>query len=200
MSSENQLFTQALQVVPLLITESKDQYEEIHGGFVREIAPSGIVERQYVDDICYLSWDIRLRRCKAALINLSFRKALEKILNELMRHLSSDLDFDRLEANTLAYDWFHSQDERRKVLKLLDQFHLDETAIEAEAIRNCAPDLALLEKLLASLESRRNRTLRNIAEYRADLGLKLRAASDCIIEGEVLLVEQDAAKEPPAAA
>src|ERR1700683_917483 len=150
MSSGNQLSSQGLQVVPLLITESKDQYEEIRDAFVREIAPSGIVERQYVDDICYLSWDIlRLRRCKAALINLSFRKALEKILNELLRHLSSEFDFDKLEANTLAHDWFHSQRERSKVLKLLDQFHLDETAIEAEAIRTCAADLELLEKLLA---------------------------------------------------
>ncbi len=43
---------------------------------------------------------------------------------------------------------------------MLNYFELDESAIEAEAIRRSAADIELLDKLLASLESRRDKALR----------------------------------------
>ena len=39
-------------------------------------------------------------------------------------------------------------------------FHLDESAIEAEAIRRSAADIELLDRLLASIEARRDKALR----------------------------------------
>jgi hypothetical protein len=70
--------------------------------------------------------------------------------------------------------------------------------IEAEAIRKSAADLELLDRLLASLESRRNRTLRCIGEYRSALAQQLKESSAQMLDGEVLAL--DAPSDKTAAA
>jgi hypothetical protein len=56
--------------MPLLITESRNEFDEIGDALSREIKPSGIIEEMYTADVAYLLWEIRrLRRCKAAIIN-----------------------------------------------------------------------------------------------------------------------------------
>jgi hypothetical protein len=45
-----------------------------------------MVEQIYVADIAQLVWEIRrLRRCKASIINLAFRTALEKLAAQFLR-------------------------------------------------------------------------------------------------------------------
>ena len=65
---------------------------------------------------------------------------------------------------------------------MLRRFHLDESAIEAEAIKQSMPYLESLDKMLASLEARRDKVLRRVAEYRSGLAQQLRATTDRIIE------------------
>ena len=60
--------------------------------------------------------------------------------------------------------------------------------------------LEQLDRLLSSLESRRNKALRCVAEYRGGLARQLREGSERIIEGEVLRLEQAPSKKAPAAA
>jgi len=60
------------------------------------------------------------------------------------------------ESEALAFEWFTDPKARRQVAEILNRFHLDETAIEAEAIRSVAADLELLDRMLMSLEVRRN--------------------------------------------
>jgi hypothetical protein len=58
----------------------------------------------------------------------------------------------------------------------------------------------LLDKMLTSLESRRDKALRCVAEYRASLAHQLRESADRIIDGKGVLRLQDAAsKRSPAA-
>jgi hypothetical protein len=115
---------------------------------------------------------------------------LEKLLAELLRQPGQYAHDVWNEAQNLAHGWFFDEAIKRQVRELLRQFHLDESAIEAEAFRTAAAELDLIDKLLASLESRRNRALRCIAEYRADLAEKLRASSKRVLDGEVLTVER----------
>ena len=66
-----------LPKVPLLITESADEFDALRDAFEREIKPRGIVEQMYVPDISSIVWEIlRLRRCKVVIINAAFRSAL----------------------------------------------------------------------------------------------------------------------------
>src|SRR5215831_4973473 len=79
-------------------------------------------------------------------------------------------------------------------------FDLNESAIEAEAIRKSSSDLELLDRMLSSLESRRNKALGCVAEYRASLAHQLRESADRIIDGkDVLRLEHPSSKRPTAA-
>src|SRR6516164_4334146 len=76
-----------LPKLPLLITESAEEFDALRDAFEQEIKPRGIIEQMYVHDICSIVWEIlRLRRCKAAvIINSAFRSALEHLLEQLLR-------------------------------------------------------------------------------------------------------------------
>ena len=201
MSKQRRARSALLPVSPLLITESADEFDRIHDAFNQEIKPRGITMRMYVADIAYLTWEIlRLRRCKMGIINSAFRAALEKLLVQLLREPGGYAHQVEDEAESLAYAWFSDPAARKNVSELLGDFQLDELAIEAEAIRSSAADLERLDRLLASLESRRNKAFRCIADYRASLARQLRESSDRIIDGKVLALENASSKTPSAAA
>ena len=58
------------------------------------------------------------------------------------------------------------------------------SAIEAQAIKSLASELEILDKRLMSLETRRNRAIRNIAEYRESFARKVPEGSGRIIEAD----------------
>jgi hypothetical protein len=104
------------------------------------------------------------------------------------------------EAQTLAQSWFTDQEAKKQVSEILSGFDLDESAIEAEAIRRSSSDLEVLDRMLTSLESRRNKALGCVAEYRASLAQQLRDSADRIIDAKGVLRLEDAASERSTAA
>ena len=192
-----------LPKVSLLITESADEFDALRDAFEREIKPRGIIEQMYVHDISSIVWEIlRLRRCKVVIINSAFRSALQNLLKQLLRQ-PGQYDHDtqlRKQAEALAQAWFTDQEAKKQVSEILSQFELDESAIEAEAIRKSSSDLELLDRMLTSLESRRNKALGCVAEYRASLAQQLRDSADRIIDGkDVLPLERAASNRSTAA-
>jgi hypothetical protein len=155
----------------------------------------------YVHDICAIVWEIlRLRRCKVIIINSAFRSALQNLLKQLLRR-PGQLEFQvEGEAQALAQSWFTDQEAKKQVSEILSQFDLDESAIEAEAIRRSSSDLELLDGMLTSLESRRNKALGCVAEYRASLAHQLRESADRIIDDKGVLPLEDASSKRPTAA
>jgi hypothetical protein len=199
MSRTNELTL--LPKLPLLITESADEFDALRDAFQQDIKPRGIIEQMYVHDICAIVWEIlRLRRCKAVIINVAFRRASENLLGQLLRR-SPECGFDvQDEAQELAHAWFTDQEAKKQVSEILSRFDLDESAIEAEAIRSSSSDLELLDRMLTSLESRRNKALGCVAEYRATLAHQLRESADRIIDGKGVLRLEDAASTHSTAA
>src|SRR5262249_22965967 len=108
-----------LPKLPLLISESADEFDALRNAFEREIKPRGIIEQMYVHDISSIVWEIlRLRRCKAVIINLAFRSALEGLLVPVLRRsgqLQISLEF---EAQALAQSWFTDQKAKNRVSEL----------------------------------------------------------------------------------
>ena len=186
---------------PLLIGRSRNEFVALRKALEREIGPHGIVEQLYVSDVVHLVWDIlRLRRSKAGIINVAFRRVLATLLTQLLQRpeqLPSDVQ-DK--AAALANAWFTDEKAKKQVAQILRQFQLDESAIEAEAIRDLSADLERFDRLLASLESRRNKALRGIAEYRGGLARHLQERTDEIIAGEVFVLEDASSKKPSRAA
>jgi hypothetical protein len=184
----------ALQVLlpasPLLITESADEFNRILDALRREINPSGIIDEIYLLDYADLTWEvIRLRRCKVAIVNSAFLSALKDLFKKLLQQIG----YDYLKAEEIASDtarrWFTNKGVKKWGDNLLRQFQLDASAIEAEAHIRFAKHIEYLDRLLTSAESRRNKALRSLAEHRATLARQLKAASDRIIEGEVVALE-----------
>jgi hypothetical protein len=189
-----------LPKLPLLITESADEFDALRDAFEQEIKPRGIIEQMYVHDICAIVWEIlRLRRCKVVIINSTFRSALENLLVQLREPGQQDFDA-RGPARELAQSWFTDQEAKKQVSEILSRFDLDESAIEAEAIRRSSSDLELLDRMLTSLESRRDKALGCVAQYRASLAHQLRESADRIIDGKGVLRLEDAASERSTAA
>jgi hypothetical protein len=187
---------------PLLITESADEFEALRAAFEREIKPQGIIEQMYVHDVSSIVWEIlRLRRCKVVVINSAFRSALQNLLKQLLRQPGQYEYYEvEDEADVLAQAWFTDQEAKKQVSEILSRFELDESTIEAEAIRRSSSDLDLLDRMLTSLESRRNKALGCVAEYRASLGQQLRERADRIIDGKGVLQLEDAASTRSTAA
>ena len=159
-----------LPKLPLLITESAEEFDALREAFEREIKPRGIIEQMYVHDICSIVWEIlRLRRCKVVIINSAFRSALEGVLMQLLRKPGQYARSTHLEnqAEALAHAWFTDKEAQKQVSEMLSRFDLDESAIEAEAIRRSSSDLELLDRMLTPRWShaaiRRSAALPNIA-------------------------------------
>jgi hypothetical protein len=190
-----------LPKLPLLITESADEFDAVRDAFEQEIKPHGIIEQMYVHDISSIVWEIlRLRRCKTVIINSGFRSALQDLLKQLLGEPGQYEYEVKDEAEALAQVWFTDQEAKKRVSELLSRVELDESAIEAEAIRRSSSDLELLDRMLTSLESRRNKALGCVAEYRASLGHQLRESADRIIDGKGVLRLEDAASTRSTAA
>ena len=190
-----------LPKLPLLITEAADEFDALRDAFEQEIKPRGIIEHMYVHDISSIVWEIlRLRRCKVVIINSAFRSALQDLLKQVLRQPGQSEYNVEDEAQTLAQSWFTDQEAKKQVSEILSGFDLDESAIEAEAIRRSSSDLELLDRMLTSLESRRNKAFGCVAEYRASLAQQLRDSADRIIDGkDVLRLEHASGKRPTAA-
>jgi hypothetical protein len=190
-----------LPKLPLLITESADEFDALRDAFEREIKPRGIIEQMYVHDISAIVWEIlRLRRCKVIIINSAFRSALEYLLVQLLKGAGQYGYEVEDKAKALAQAWFTDQEAKKQVSEMLARFDLDESAIEAEAIRRSSSDLELLDRMLTSLESRRNKALGCVAEYRVSLAQQLRESTDRVIDGKGVLRLEDAASNRPTAA
>ena len=79
---------------------------------------------------------------------------------------------------------------------MLGKFQLDEIAIEAEAIRELSQHLEPLDKMLRSLEARRDRALALVVEYRVNLAHQLREAAERMTqEPTVLRLETNPGKK-----
>jgi hypothetical protein len=106
------------------------------------------------------------------MVNSASFEALKEILEQVL--LREDFDGDHLAyrhaAEDIAHKWFSNKRTRAYVAKLLRKFHLDESAIEAAAVRSCAEDLERLDRRLTLAEIRRDKALRFIFDYRQSRG------------------------------
>lgn len=170
----------------LTITESADEYDSLVESLQQAISPRGFIEHMYVADTGAIVWEsLRLRRCAAAIINTAFRAALKNLLVQVWKNPDEPAPYQ--ESEVLAFEWFTDPKARQQVAEILNRVHLDETAIEAEAIKSVAADLELLDRMLIALEVRRNRALRSIADYRESFAEKVEEVSDRIIKAEPVL-------------
>ena len=173
-SSEGKTLT-LLSKPNLLFTESARKFKTQHEALKRTVSPRDFIEELYVAEMAENIWETqRLSRCKAVLINSQWSSAIKKLLGRM------GLDFE--EQRNLTYEYFGDESAKAKVCDHLAYFGLDESAIEAEAIKQAWPDLESIDRRLTELASSRDVLLRRVSEYRAKLAANLRESSDNLIE------------------
>ena len=169
----------------LLITESADEFAALLAALQQEIKPNGIIEQIYLDDLAAIVWEIqRLRRYRTGIVNNAFRAALQKLLKHLLLTPDMSRIGNEARASALADDWFTSQRGKKEVLAILRRFDLDESAIEAEAIRLSWSDLELVDKMQMSLRSRLDKALVSVAAYRDGFAKLVRQSPGLILEND----------------
>jgi hypothetical protein len=170
---------------PLLVSESKDDFTDFAAALTEEIAPRSIIERIYLRDFAAIEWDIlRYRRCKVAIVNTAFTGALEWMVWDLAGRPQSGTP-EKEWVDQICFDWFSKPRARKEVLKLLQQYRLDVSAIEAKAIAENLAQLEILDRMLTVLEARRDRILRAIADYRKSFAEQLKDVSERLIEADI---------------
>ena len=181
---------------PLLATEDPNHYEALLTELAREVRPSDFIEWLWVKDIADLTWDIfRYRRIKASYVDGRFRSALVQQLNGALQRAHPDksalsFDLDRIldKANKLANDFIANANTKEKRDKWLKAHGVNAESITATSFDAAVDKLEAIERMLASVEYRRNNALHEIERRRNALGRALRQTSDQIIEGEAPLV------------
>jgi hypothetical protein len=179
---------------PVLLSESADGLERVRETLNNEIKPRGVFEQLYLLDYAWLTFEVlRLRRCKIAILNTNFVPAVETVFRQLLLQSGYKPGKASATAQDIAQRWFANKQVRKYGARWLRQYRLDVSAIEAEAFRKSAHEIELIDKLLASAESRRNKIIREIAAYRNGLAQQLEKSANRIIEAEVL-THDDAVK------
>jgi hypothetical protein len=165
---------------PVLRSESADEYTSLHKQLIEDIGPQGPIEAVYVEEITALIWDMqRLRNCKVSVIHQMSRRALESLLTELLP-ISQ-----KIKVHALTSRWFEDATAREKVCEILKQFDLDESAIEAEAIKLASDQLEWLDKALVLASSRLDKSLRFIKSYRVGFADDVRRQTDRLLMADV---------------
>jgi hypothetical protein len=182
LDQEQEIVAVAFRARPVvLMSESAEEYLALHKKLIDEINPQGLIEAVYVEEIADLVWDIqRLRKFKITIIILATRRSLVNILMELLTH-QAKIKVDNLAKNWFAEDEDEAAAAKEEVRKILQRFNLDESVIEAEAIKLVADQLDWLDKNLAAASSRLEKSLRFLKSYRADFANDLRRHSNRLL-------------------
>jgi len=96
------------------------------------------------------------------------KNALVVVLQKLALHPQPALQFHKDAAAKAA------------ILEQLAAHGLDESVITAEAVVSCCDELAALDAMIKSAETRRNAMLREIDYHRSGLATRLRDAPDVV--------------------
>jgi hypothetical protein len=175
MDQENQINTVTLRSKPpVLRSESAEEYISLHQELVRELEPNGPIEEIYIEDITALIWDVqRLRNFKVSAMHQASLQALTSILKQLLPF--------KPKAEALAKGWFEDAGDRKQVSEILKRFDLDESAIEAEAMKLASEQLEWLDKALALASSRLEKELRFVKSYRDGFADNVRRQTDRLL-------------------
>ena len=183
----------ALPTPPVLLSELAHDLDRVRERLNNEIKPRGMIEHLYLLDYAELTFEVlRLRRCKMATLNTNFVPALETVFRQLLLQIGYNYPEASATAKDIAQRWFANK-QVKKQGQVVRQCRLDVSAIEAAAFRKSAGQIELIDKLLASAESRRSKIIREIAAYRNGLAQQLEKSANWLIDGEVL-THDDAVK------
>ena len=149
----------------LLWSESPKDYEALLEELKRDLQPRGAIMRMQVEDYAKLTWEIaRYDRAIVGCLTTASAPALTNVLRPIFFGRTKLEKGDR-PAHDLADEAIRFSDGATRALNLLNEVGLDETAVEAEALRLNSDVIEQFQRLKTAAETRRDKVLRNITLY-----------------------------------
>jgi len=178
---------------PLQLIESLEEYDELRDAIKNDLSPKGIIERIYVEDLTYLLWEIRrLRRLKSDIMaqglleSLSFMFPKLSLSQSQVEQLESELEEIKKSHEGALSDYVIQSEFMKKTTQLWEKAGLSLGKMETYGLRFYLTELGTVDRMMSSLEERRDNVLRQIARYRDDLVREMRYRSDQIIDSDII--------------
>ncbi|MBX9843185.1 MAG: hypothetical protein K2Z80_15390 [Xanthobacteraceae bacterium] len=155
---------------PLLAGEDAAARDALLGRVSDVVTPADVLEEIWLQDVVDLSWEVaRLRRLKADFLNSSAHRGLRKRLDGLL---------GRKEGRDLTAQWAaRNPDAVELVASSLAAAGMTMDTVVAQTLVAAIKDVEQIDRLTAAAELRRNRVLREIADYRSAFAAHLRGAT-----------------------
>jgi len=151
---------QLLPFGPPALFESEDAsaYNDLLSRISSAIKPTNIIEEIWTREYADLTWEVfRLRRLKTALLTASAHIGLEVVLKPMV-------DEGLVE---LVDAWARGEPQAiQRVKRILNAANLSMDAVLAQTVFEQIDKLERIERMLATVEARRNAVLREIDRYR----------------------------------
>ena len=173
----------AIAPAPLLPGENETDYTAIAVRIVHASAPRDAIEEFLIRDMIDLTWEIlRIRRVKAGILRASVGDGVSKVL--------AGVGHPYHERDMLSHGWAAGDERARtKVEAILTKAGITIDEVMAKTLESKLDSYERLDRMLASLEARRNNALREIDRHRDALGGGVRRSIEEIEDAEFRDIE-----------
>jgi hypothetical protein len=177
---------------PLLPGEAEADYLCIAKRIIGAAQPRDAIEGFLARDVIDLTWEIlRLRRLKAGLLRASRSSGISSVMDSL--------GYDERKgygaARTLGARWASGEKSAwAEVAAALEKAQLSIEDVMAETLDSKIDSFERFDRMLASLEARRNNALREIDRHRNALGTAMRGAINEVQDADFREVESGSAE------
>ena len=169
--------------LPLIDGETRPDYEAFHASCLRAVKPADAIERVWLQDFIDYTWEAqRLRGMKAALLQVNKRRAVERLIRDLV-----DTNKINFRVSSMSQGWSSGEPNAVKYVEVLLHEHgLTDTSVMAKAVEICLPVLEKIDKLINGYDYRRDAALRELEKRRDLLAKRARDfANSMVTDAEI---------------
>ena len=159
----------------LLKTDSKLEFAGIRDALYCADKPRSAVQEVYLDEVIYFVWEfLRLQRYRAAILNAERRSALEELLRALhFGECGLELVSRGNEARNFVRDLPGGNNIAKRLSHLLKRTQIEGSVISGGEIRPSFLDIELLDRMMASAQSRIEHAVRCLSRYDPDFAARV---------------------------
>ena len=163
--------------LPLIEGENEADYQAFREGCLRALNSKDTVEVVWLEDFIYYTWEaLRLKKMKAALIEVEKRNAVERLIRIFAQSNMANL------ASPLSVEWSRGERETVEDVEALFEKHgLSGASVMAMAVEGCLETLERFDKLIAFYDYRRDAANRELEKRRDHLAKRARDFGEAMI-------------------
>jgi hypothetical protein len=174
---------------PLVVGEDRDLYETLLAGIVARAQPKDIIAWMLVVNFANLQWENRRwHEAMAGIINVARRDGLQSMIELTIdeNDIQDGSDPER-EAEIRSPNWYREPDSRQATTEHLAKYDIVDVSdtMSAQAIAMRAPEIEMLQRMMAANELRCSAVLRELERHDEAMARRVRESREVIdVEAE----------------